>query len=324
MALSKLSGDEQGIIFSQLCNVLDPRVAVDFSSTGHELHELTQPLRQQLRADHEVAAALCPKLGMRSCKELREAHEVEGSAKDLTATDLTTLGSLGSVLPVLESLLLGEVSAACSGWRGMERLAAGLGAGSLPALTSFSFYTMRMDDAGASAFAAALGRGAMLRLKTLYLEYNDIGNAGLLALAPALRRLPALEELGLHSNPLGDEGLAALVAPLPPAGVPPQPTGGLAKLEKLDLSFTQIAGAGSAALVAAFDSGALPALKALSLLGYRSRSRATPDADYSRASAAAFNAVYEASSRTGCVLSPTPDYDSDDYWMSDNPYYDPN
>ena len=117
MALSKLSGDEQGIIFSQLCNVLDPRVAVDFSSTGHELHELTQPLRQQLRADHEVAAALCPKLGMRSCKELREAHEVEGSAKDLTATDLTTLGSLGSVLPVLESLLLGEVSAACSGWR---------------------------------------------------------------------------------------------------------------------------------------------------------------------------------------------------------------
>ena len=28
MALSKLSGDEQGIIFVQLCNVLDPRLAV--------------------------------------------------------------------------------------------------------------------------------------------------------------------------------------------------------------------------------------------------------------------------------------------------------
>ena len=28
MALSKLSGDEAGIVFTQLCNVLDPRVAV--------------------------------------------------------------------------------------------------------------------------------------------------------------------------------------------------------------------------------------------------------------------------------------------------------
>ena len=40
MALSKLSGDEQGIIFSQLCNVLDPRVAVAFSSASNELREL--------------------------------------------------------------------------------------------------------------------------------------------------------------------------------------------------------------------------------------------------------------------------------------------
>ena len=28
MALSKLSGDEQGILFVQLCNVLDPGIAV--------------------------------------------------------------------------------------------------------------------------------------------------------------------------------------------------------------------------------------------------------------------------------------------------------
>ena len=225
------------------------------------------------------------------------------------------------MLPVLESLYL-EANVECSSWQGMQRLAAGLVTGALPAMTSFTFGKMRMDDAGASAFAAALGRGAMLRLKTLYLEYNDIGNAGLLALAPALRRLPALEELAFSRNPLGDEGLAALLVPPPPAGAPPQPTGGLAKLEKLDLSHTQIAEAGCAALVAAFDSGALPALKALSLLGYRSRSRATPYAGYSRASAEAFDAVYEASSRTGCVLSPTPDYDSDDYQYSSTPYYD--
>ena len=71
MALSKLSGDEQGIIFSQLCNVLDPSVAVYFGSTSSELRELTQALLQQLRADHKMAAALCVKLGLRCCKELR-------------------------------------------------------------------------------------------------------------------------------------------------------------------------------------------------------------------------------------------------------------
>ena len=37
MALSKLSGDEQGILFVQLCNVLDPGIAVAFGSTNSEL-----------------------------------------------------------------------------------------------------------------------------------------------------------------------------------------------------------------------------------------------------------------------------------------------
>ena len=50
MALSKLSGDEQCIIFSQLCNVLDPGVA--FGSISSELRALTQAERQQLRADY--------------------------------------------------------------------------------------------------------------------------------------------------------------------------------------------------------------------------------------------------------------------------------
>ena len=34
MSLSKLGGDEQRIIFSQLCNVLDPVIAVAFSSAS--------------------------------------------------------------------------------------------------------------------------------------------------------------------------------------------------------------------------------------------------------------------------------------------------
>ena len=75
MALSKLSGDEQRILFTQLCNVLEPRRAVYLSSISNELREPTQALLQQLKADHEAAAALCRKVGLRSCKELREAKE---------------------------------------------------------------------------------------------------------------------------------------------------------------------------------------------------------------------------------------------------------
>ena len=86
-----------------------------------------------------------------------------------------------------------------------------------------------------------------------------------MALAPALRRLPALEGLYLGDNPFGDEGLAALVAPPPPAGTPPRPAGGLKKLKLLDLDRTQISDAGCATLVAALDSGALPALSGLKL-----------------------------------------------------------
>jgi hypothetical protein len=68
MALSaKLSGDELCIKFSQLCNVLDTRIAVAFSSkhqqrapwrrpTASAVRALTQAPRQQLRADHEVTA----------------------------------------------------------------------------------------------------------------------------------------------------------------------------------------------------------------------------------------------------------------------------
>ena len=260
MALCSLSADEQGIIFSQLCNALEPRIAVYFGCASRALRASTRALQQQLRVQHAVAAALCHKLGMRSCKALREAKLLrDWRHKRLAATDLAAIGSLGSVLPALEELRLFESSGGAAGPDGVQRLATGLSAGALPAVTSLTIGGIHMGDAGAAALAAALGRGALLRLKYLNLSGSGIGDAGLVALAPALRRLPALVTLILERSPFGDEGLAALVAPPPPAGAPSPPKGGLAKLKRLDLEDTQITDAGCAALASALDSGSLPA-----------------------------------------------------------------
>jgi len=265
MALAALSGDEQLVIFSRLCNVLDPGVAVAFASASSELWTATQAPRQQLQADYEAARVLGRKAGKRRCKALREAKKVEWYYKDLSSDNLALLGTLGSVLPALEELTLIEPAA---GPDGVQRLAEKLGAGALPAVTTLDLGDTHVGDAGASALAAALGRGALPRLKILDLHSTVIGDVGLVALAPALRRLPALEELELGGNPLGDEGLTALVVPpQQPAGAPPPSTGVLEKLKRLWLSRTQITEAGCGTLAAALDGGALPALEYLYLQG---------------------------------------------------------
>ena len=176
------------------------------------------------------------------------------------------LGKLGSVLPALEQLILIDSSGA-AGPDGVQRLVEGLGAGALPAVTYVRISDMHVGDAGAEALAAALGRGALPRLEYLYLTNTAIGDAGLVALAPALRRQPALKDLYLPVNPIKDEGLAALVAPPPPAGASSPPTDVLTKLKRLSLRSTQITDAGCAALAAALDSGVMPALKNLYLNG---------------------------------------------------------
>jgi len=268
-----LSPDLSGVIFSQLCNTLDPGVAVAFSSASSELWALTHAQRQQLKADYNAAAMLSLKLGMQGCKELREATTVEMRPRTrLSDDDLATLGTLGSLLPALKKLVphplcLNERAAGHED--GVQRLAEKLSARALPGLTSVSFNNMHVGDAGASALAAALDRGALPRLKHLYLSNAAIGDAGMVALAPALRRLPALGSLDLSGNRLlGDEGAAALVAPPPPpADAPTTMIRALRKLRTVWLNNTQITDTGCAALAAAFRSGALPALKYLHLLG---------------------------------------------------------
>ena len=124
MAFSKLSGDEQGIILGQLRNALEPRLVMYFSSASKELRALLPPAaRQQLRDDYEEATALCVKVGMRDCKELREAMEVEWEENGISEADLATLAKLGSVLPALEVAEARRMTqaqpapTACCGWR---------------------------------------------------------------------------------------------------------------------------------------------------------------------------------------------------------------
>ena len=133
-------------------------------------------------------------------------------------------------------------------------------------MRSFVLVGMHVGDAGASALAAALGRGALPDLRSLVLSRTAITDAGLVALAPALRRLPALEMLFLCNNLFGDEGIAALVPPPPPTGALPPPARGLTKLKSLGLARTQISDVGCAALVSALDNGALPAVETVGLL----------------------------------------------------------
>ena len=129
---------------------------------------------------------------------------------------------------------------------------------------SLSLGGLHVGVAGASALAAALDRGALSQLKCLALRSARICDAALVALAPALRRRPALEELDLCANPFGGRGLAALLqAALPPS------TGGLKKLKELHLLYTRITDTWCAHLAAVLDCHALPTLEVLNLHGTR-------------------------------------------------------
>ena len=290
--LDALPDEIQPVIFGQLCNALDPRAAVDYSSASKGLREPMQrvgegasksPL-QQLKEENAAAAALGLNVGVQSCKALREAKQIHlfNINKGLSATDLATLGNLIPELPALESLILVEESGS-PGPDGGQQLVEGLGVGALPAVIWFVLNSVCVGDAGASLLANALDRGALPRLKVLALSNAAIGDAGLVALAPALRRRPALERLEIEGNPFGDKGLAALVAP-PPADAPPPQAEALAQLKWLYLDGSQITNAGCAHLASRLRSGALPALERLDLDGIS-------------ASAAAIDAVYEARPR---------------------------
>ena len=284
--METLPEEIQRLIFGKLCNLLHPRLAVDFSLASKRLSELmhrsgaSKSALQELKDDNEMAAGLIKDNKIRQpryvqcCEALRKDFDYDPTIlwntllARPTVADLATLGKMCSVLPALENLYLlcgvNEPNSAPNA--GLEKLAKNLGVGALPAVIRVRFVKLHLGEAGASALAAALvDRGAMRPLEHLELSDAAISDAALVALAPALRQLPALESLCLAGNPFSDEGLAALVAPPPAAGAPPPPTGVLTELKTLGLSNTQINDTGCAALTAALDGGALQALAHLFL-----------------------------------------------------------
>ena len=207
--MALLSGDEQRIIFGQLCNVLEPRLAVYFSSASRELWEQTQALRLQMRTDHEAATALCLKVEIQSCKELREAKWVSWSYRGLSTADLTTLGTLGSVLPRLRFLNLH-----CTGIGDAGLVALAPGLRRLPALEVLLLRSNSFGDQGLAALVAPLPllagalppqpTGVLAKLKGLDIHSTEVTDAGGASLAAAIDSgaLPALENVSLGGQHL--------------------------------------------------------------------------------------------------------------------------
>ena len=256
--LLQLGHDEMGVVAHELCDPLQPLLAVNLGSTAKGLRVPMQAALTQLKQQHQEAEAFATLAGL-SITQLRDAGILElgsrSNGRPLTLAHWRALGTLvgcGS-LPMLESL---DIEGDDCGGKGVVLLAASLRRCGLPSLCSLCFFGSQIGDQAAAALAAALTIRAVPALLSIYLFDNPIGDVGLLALVPALRQLP-LTKLSLWSNQIGDQGLAALIAQ-PMAGV-------LESLKALDLCRNRITDAGCAALTSALRSGALPALQLVDL-----------------------------------------------------------
>ena len=121
----------------------------------------------------------------------------------------------------------------------------------------------QIGDEGVRALAEACGGGrALARLTELRLSGNRIGDEGLRALADAVEKhgaLPEIEQLHVNINVVGDTGVRSIASAAEARA--------FAKLRILNLQHNPVGEDGVAALVGALevDKGVLPALRELHL-----------------------------------------------------------
>ena len=247
--LLALSHDALGVIVDGLADPLQPVIAVALSSTckGLRTSPVLERARLILMQRHFRAVALCETMVM-SCEELSYAEVLE-YGDSLDADDLATLGMIvrTSGLPRLHCL---DLSRNFFGNAGLRELCKGLGCGAAPSLITVDISYNGFCLTGAEALAAVLLGGAMPKLATLCINDNHIGNQGIAALVAPLRKLPALKTLNLTNCEIGDEGVASLVDNLD--------KNEFKRLERIWLKDNLVTDAGCGMVVTAVRNGALP------------------------------------------------------------------
>ena len=76
--------------------------------------------------------------------------------------------------------------------------------------TELVYIGLEWTDADVVKLCGAIATGKLVKLNELYLSDNQIGDAGVAALAEAAGKLPQLKDLYLNDNQIGDAGVAAL------------------------------------------------------------------------------------------------------------------
>jgi len=261
--LLALSHDELGVIVDGLADPLKPVVAVALSSTCLGLRTPLRAALEVLQQRHEKAAALGRKADKRlhdllrirtrlvplTCADLRDAEELNWHNRRLTADDMATLATILPWMPTLRQL---DLSGNSFGDQGLQFLVEGLGRGAVPSLKTLELSSVDFGPVGAEAFAAALRMGALPNLEILFLGNSKMGK-GVAALAPGLKKLPALRLLDLGVSEIDDEGVSSLLDNLGKDE--------FKALEELHLDGNLLTDKGCATVVAALKAGALPAIK---------------------------------------------------------------
>jgi len=150
-------------------------------------------------------------------------NELKAGVED-GSIKFTNRGDVDLVASIYERAFLDEMTAATVlyyvgfGWGDAEMVTLSSAIsyahtkGALPQLEKLSLNNNQIGDAGVDALAKACAGGALAQLEVLWLGNNQIGDAGVKALSQVCARgaLASLTHLYLNGNLIGDAGVKSL------------------------------------------------------------------------------------------------------------------